>query len=191
MAGFFIVFALIVAGSLVCVSAGIALRFGARRAQAESVAMGAGRAASAAAAPRVDPTVTFGFIIACYGLISLILVSAFPGDLALERTLLTYALLCVGGLIGEISITGTTTQPPSLDALDPTPADLQAGDRRKPISIGLSLALALLLNIALALLICAQGVIDVVPQPKSAASRASELDGIVVVAERVADLNER
>ena len=154
--------------------------------------MGPGRAASAAAPPGVDPTLTFGFIIACYGAIALVLVSALPGDLALERTLLTYALLCAGGLIGEISITGTTTRPQSLDSLDEQDAIEGGGGKRKPISLGLSLALMVLLNLAFALLISAQGVIDIVPQPKSAAGgRAAELDTIVVIAERTPDPVER
>jgi hypothetical protein len=187
--GIFVVFSLIAAGSLVCLSAGIALRIAARKAQAESVAMGPGRAASQPAPVQVDPTMTFGYIIACYGVIALILVSALPGELALERTLLAYALLCVGGLIGEIAMTGTANRPQSLEALD-TGEDVPAP--RKPVSLGLSVALILLLNLAFSLLICAQGVIDIVPPAKSAAAtRGSELDPIVVIAERTQDSFER
>lgn len=186
MVAFLVVFSLIAAGSLVCLMAEVALKLVARRAERESVATGPTRSGAATAPAGVDPVLTFGFIVTCYGAISLVLVSALPGALALERTLLAYALLCVGGLVGEISITGTTTDLPSLDL------DSDEPPQRKPISVGLSLALAVMLNLVFAVLISGQNVIPMVPPAKTnSAARFQEMEPIIVSAERTGRHAER
>ena len=123
----------------------------------------------------------FGFTLACYGAISLVLVSALPGALALERTCLVFAVLCVGGLLSEISNT-TTTKVPSIDRDEDAPAE------REPLSPRLSLTLALMLNLAFAVASSRQGLIQIVPPPKAVAvSRTQEMEPIIVVARRTDD----
>jgi hypothetical protein len=177
---FLVLFSLAAVGSLVCVWADLVLKFLARKSGSETVATGPGRGAPAASAPHGDPVLAFGFILACYGAISLVLVSALPGVLALERTCLAFAVLCVGGLLSEISnTTGTKT---ALDADEDTPAE------RAPLSPRLSLTLALMLNLAFAVVSCGQGLIQIVPPPKDVAvNRAQEMEPIIVVARRSDD----
>jgi hypothetical protein len=176
---FLVLFSLAAVGSLVCVWADLALKFVARKSRSETVATGPGRGASAASAPHGDPVLAFGFTLACYGAISLVLVSALPGALALERTCLVFAVLCVGGLLSEISNT-TTTKLPTLDGDEDAPA------LREPLSPRLSLTLALMLNLAFAVVSAGQGLIQIVPPPKAVAvSRgAQEMEPIIVVARR-------
>jgi hypothetical protein len=179
---FLVIFSLATAGSLVCLSAELLLKFAARKAPSETVAMGSGRGGPAAPMPRVDPVLTFGWVLACYGAIALGLVSALPGALALERTMLAFALLCVGGLVGEIASTGTTARQPALDGDDEPPAE------RKPISLPLSVALMLTLNLTVAVVSAGQGLIEIVPPVTAPASAMTEeLDPIVVIAMRHRD----
>jgi hypothetical protein len=175
---FLVLFSLAAVGSLVCVWADLALKFVARKSRSETVATGPGRGASAASAPHGDPVLAFGFTLACYGAISLVLVSALPGALELERTCLVFAVLCVGGLLSEISNT-TTTKVPSIDGDEDAPAE------REPLSPRLSLTLALMLNLAFAVVSSGQGLIQIVPPPKAVAvSRTQEMEPIIVVARR-------
>ena len=121
MLEFLVLFSLAAVGSLVRLWADLVLKFVARKSRSETVATGPGRGASAASAPQGDPVLAFGFTLACYGAISLVLVSALPGALALERTCLVFAVLCVGGLLNEISST-TTIKAPAHDGDEDTPA---------------------------------------------------------------------
>jgi len=147
---FLVLFSLAATGSLVCVWADLVLKFVARKSRSETVATGPGRGASAASAPHGDPVLEFGFTLACYGAVSLVLVSALPGALALERTCLVFAVLCVGGLSPRLSLT-----------------------------------LALMLNLAFAVVSSGQGLIQIVPPPKAVAvSRTQEMEPIIVVARR-------
>jgi len=178
---FLVLFSLAAVGSLVCVWADLVRGFVARKSRSETVATGPGRGASAASAPHGDPVLAFGFTLACYGAISLVLVSALPGALALERTCLVFAVLCVGGLLSEISNT-TTTKVPSIDGDEDAPAE------REPLSPRLSLTLALMLNLAFAVVSAGQGLIQIVPPSKAVAvSRAQEMEPIIVVARRTDD----
>jgi len=189
---FLVLLSLTAAGSLACLWANLVLKFVARRTRSESVATGPGpgRGASAASAPCVDPVVAFGLTLACYGAISLVLVSALPGALALERTCLAFALLCVGGLLSEIAITATTNPPaPDLDEGGPG-ADASAQHER--LSPRLSLLLTLLLNLAFAVVGSGQGLMPIVPPAKAAsAARTQEMDPIIVVARRTDDSADR
>jgi len=178
---FLVLFSLAAVGSLVCLWADLMLRFVARKSRSETVATGPGRGASAASAPHGDPVLAFGFTLACYGVISLVLVSALPGALALERTCLAFAVLCVGGLLSEISST-TTIKPLAPDGDEDAPA------QRMPLSPRLSLTLALMLNLAFAVVGAGQGLIQIVPPPKTVAvNRTQEMEPIVVVARRTDD----
>jgi hypothetical protein len=181
VAEFLVLFSLAAVGSVMCLWADLVLKFVARKTRSEAVATDPGRGASAASAPQADPVLTFGFTLACYGAISLALVSALPGALALERTCLAFALLCVGGLLSEISST-TTTKPPTLDADEDAPAP------RERLSPRLSLTLTLVLNLAFAVVSAGQGLIQIVPPPKTAsANRTQEMEPIIVVARRTND----
>ena len=181
MPEFLILFSLAAMGSLVRVWADLGLRFFARKSRSETVATDPGRGTSAASAPHADPVLAFGFTLASYGAISLVLVSALPGALAMERTCLTFAVLCVGGLLSEISST-TTTKSPTLDGDDEAPV------LREPLSPRLSLTLALMLNLAFAVVSAGQGLIQIVPPPKAVSvSRSQEMEPIIVVARRTDD----
>jgi hypothetical protein len=177
---FLVLFSLAAVGSLVAVWADLMRGFVARKSRSETVATGPGRGASAASAPHGDPVLAFGFTLACYGAISLVLVSAFPGALALERTCLAFAVLCVGGLLSEISNT-TTAKPPAPDG------DEDAATEREPLSRRLSLTLALMLNLAFAVVSSGQGLIQVVPPSAVAVNRTQEMEPIIVVARRADD----
>ncbi len=177
-------FSLATAGSLVGLSAPVAVKFVARRTQSAPIATAPDRGESAALKPPADPVHRFAFILACYGAIALALVSALPGAFALERTCLTFAMLCVGGLIGEIS----STQPRSASQ-EPTEA---AAAPREPISLRLSLGLTLMLNLAFAVLGSGQGLLEVVPPAQAAsANQRQELAPIVVVAQRKAPFEQQ
>jgi len=178
---FLVIFSVAAAGSLVRLSADPALKFVARKTQGATIATGPAGCESAGPGHQVDSVLTFGFILACYGAMALGLVIALPGPLALERTCLAFALLCVGGLVSEISCTGTTARPPSLDT------DQDEPPQRKPISLRLSVALTLMLNLTFAVLSADQGLIGIAPPRAASASRAQELDPIIVVARRTYD----
>ncbi|HWJ36167.1 MAG TPA: hypothetical protein VNR70_12915 [Steroidobacteraceae bacterium] len=183
MIEFLVIFSVATAGSLVRLSADLGLKFVARKTDSETIATGPGGVESAASGQHVDPVLAFGFVLACYGAIALTLVFMLPGALALERTALAFALLCVGGLVSEISCTGTTTQLPNLDA------DEDAAPPRKPISVRLSVALTFMLNLTLAVLSSGQGLIEIAPQKAGSASHTQELDPIIVIAQRSHDFD--
>jgi hypothetical protein len=88
--------------------------------------------------------------------------------------------LCVGGLLSEISST-TTTKSPALDGDEDAPLE------REPLSPRLSLMLALMLNLAFAVVSSGQGLIQIVPPKAAAANRAQEMEPIIVVARRTND----
>jgi hypothetical protein len=176
------IFSLAAAGSLVCLSADFALKFCARKMQRETIAMGLWRGEPAATAPAVDPVVTFGFIVSSYGAIALALVTALPGALALARTILAFAFLCVGGLISEIS--SACAEPVREAAAE---EEEEAPVQRKPSSVLLSAALTLVLNLAFAVLSSGQGLIDIVPPQQAVGGHAQELAPVVVVAHRTHD----
>jgi hypothetical protein len=155
---FFVLFSLATTGSLVSLAADLALRLIARKTQNEALTTSPGRGGADSPVIDVDPVVTFGFTLAGYGIVALSLVSLLPGPFALERTALAFALLCVGGLISEISTTGTTAQLQNLDLQPEQPP------QRDPISPGLSLALTLVLNLTFAVLSSGQGLLEIVPQ---------------------------
>jgi hypothetical protein len=178
---FLVIFSVAAAGSLVRLSAEPALKFVARKTQGATIATGPGGLDSAGSGQQVDPVLMFGFILACYGAMALGLVIALPGPLALERTGFAFALLCVGGLVREISCTGTTTRLPTLDM------DQDEQAQRKPISLRLSVALTLMLNVTFAVLSSGQGLVGIAPPRAASAGRAQELDPIVVVARRTYD----
>lgn len=176
-------FSLATAGSLVGLSAPTAVKFVVRRTQSATIAIAPVRGDSTSLDPQVDPVYRFAFILACYGAISLALVTVLPGALALDRTGLAFALLCVGGLIGEIAVTRETA------SLGPTE---DAASPRKSISLRLSLGLMLALNLAFAVLGSGQGLLEVVPPAKTAsASHSQELAPIIVVAQRKDPIESR
>lgn len=181
MIDFIVTFSLAAAGSLVCLSAGLVLHLAAGTGQRSTLISGAGRGESTEAPRPVDPVATVAFILVCYGLIALVLSTALPGPLALERTGLTFALLCVGGLIGEISSSASTGRLPE-------PDEQRVSARRKPMSLCLSLALMLVLDLGVAVLTQGQGLIQIVPPPKPVtANRIQELEPMFVVARRTRD----
>jgi hypothetical protein len=169
-------------GSLVRLSASLVLHHFAAKAQSDTITAGLDRGFSAAPAPAVDPVLRFGFILALDGAIVLALMSALPGDLALERTAFAFALLCAGGLIGEIAGSGRTRQMP----------DGEADDEEAPVHAGgtsrlLSAALTLMLNVSFAVLCTGQGLIEIVPPKSVDSGYTQELDPVIVVAKRTRD----
>jgi hypothetical protein len=172
-------------GSLVRLSASLVLHHFAPKSQSDTIAAGPDRGFSAEAAPAVDPVLRFGFILALDGAIVLALMSALPGDLALERTAFAFALLCAGGLIGEIASSRGARQT-NVDADEEAPA------QRGGTSRLLSAALTVMLNLSLAVLCSGQGLIEIVP-PKSleSASYTQELEPVIVVAKRTHDPLQR
>jgi hypothetical protein len=173
-----VIFSLAATGSLVRLSVDFALQFFARKMAAETTVSGPEHSEPQSQA---DPLVAVGLTLTGYGALALGLMLALPGDLTIQRTWLAFALLCVGGIVGEICRTRSTAAPddPELDdeSYDGIPA-----------SVGLSMTLMLAMNLAMALLVSGQGLILIVPpaQPVSEA-QATELDPIVVVAGRGSD----
>lgn len=161
MLAFFVILFTAAGGSVVCLSAAPAFR-----------SLTPGRQDS-------DPILRFGFILAVYGLIAVGLVGALPGALAMQRTALVFALLCVGGLVGEISRTGSTTTLPTMDR-----GGEAVGVSTKPLSPRLSFALMTVLDLAFAVLLFGQGLIDIVPPHSASTPHAQVLEPIVVVAQR-------
>lgn len=174
MAESLVIFSIAAAGSLVRWSADAALRRFAIKEARETVGTVSKFAWSSVSLGTVDPIVRVGFILACYGAIVLVLVSALPGELALQRTGFAFALLCAGGLVGEISGAGVT-QP-----------DAERPGRK---SRSLSLALVLTLNFSIALLTAGRGLIPIVT-PADTAGYTDSLAPVVVVARRNHDALE-
>ena len=180
MAEFLVIFLIVAAGSLVRWSIDMAFKRLAIRATRETLEVVSKGAWTGVPAGGVDPIVRVGFILAGYGAIVLALVSAVPGALALERTALAFALLCAGGLVGEISGAGVTPQTSESD--DVPPRAERGGETSRPLSV----ALALTLNVSIAWLTAGQGLIPLVPH--AATTRYPDrLDAVIVVAKRTHD----
>ena len=164
-------------GSLVRLSVDFALQFVARKMAAETTASGPEHSEPQFQA---DPLVAVGLTLSCYGALALGLILALPGDLAIQRTWLSFALLCVGGLVGEICRTRGSAVPADID-------DDESYDGI-PASVGLSIALTLAMNLAIALLLSGQGLVVIVPPAQPVREeQATELEPIVVVAGRGSD----
>ena len=175
-----VIFLLAATGSLVRLSTEFALQLFARKMASETIA--SGPAQSPDPGLRTDPLVTIGLTLSCYGATALGLILALPGALAIQRSWLAFALLCVGGLIGEICRTSSNI------AVDDPEADDDESHDGIPASVGLSVTLILALNLAIAVLVSGQGLLVIVPptQPVSEA-QTMELEPIVVVAGRGTD----
>ena len=180
MAEFLVIFSIVAAGSLVRWSIDMALKRLAIRATRETLEVVSKGPWSGVPAGGVDPIVRVGFILAGYGAIVLALVSAVPGALALERTAFAFALLCAGGVVGEISGAGVTAQTPDSD--DVPPGAQRGGATSRPLSV----ALALTLNVSIAWLTAGQGLIPIVPHTATS-SYPDRLDPVIVVAKRTHD----
>ncbi len=177
-----VIFSLAAAGCVVRMAAAPMLQLFARRMPNGTIAGGPSHGQSPEATPAVDPVVTFGVTLACYGAIALVLVAKLPGNLASERTYLAFALLCVGGLICEIS----RARAGNFDAeIEDDPVDR---DELSANSVGLSVALMLTLNLAVAVLCSGQGLVQIIPPTASVSDdSAAQLEQIVVVARRTTD----
>jgi len=177
-----VIFSLAAAGCLVRLSTDLVLQHFARKAPSGTIVSGPSFGHAAGSRVKADPVFGVGLTLTCYGAIALGLVVALPGALGNQRTCLAFALLCAGGLIGEISRTGTGAAAGDRDAAEPQPAE------RSPKSIGLSVALMLALTLAIAVLASGKGLIQIVPPPPTANGAAvTELEQIVVVARRGSD----
>lgn len=179
-----VIFSVAASGCLVRLSADLVLQIFARRVPSGTIATGPHQGHTHDQQPKADPLVALGLTLTCYGALALALVSELPGALAFQRTWLVFALLCVGGLIGEISRARSRS-----DAED---SDLEADEfepeERTSGSVGLSVALMLALNLAVAVLSSGQGLIKIVPPPAPVTdNQATELEQIVVVARRASD----
>jgi hypothetical protein len=178
---FMVIFSVAASGCLVRLSTDLVVQFFARKVPSGTIATGPHHGQAPESQPQVDPWVTVGLTLTCYGAIALALVSELPGALAFQRTWLAFALLCVGGLIGEISRTGS--------GVDAGPAesdrDADESEERTSGSAGLSVALMLVLNLAVAVLSSGQGLVQIVPPPAPVSdNQFAELEPIVVVARR-------
>lgn len=178
-----IIFSIAAVGSLVRWSADVALKRHAVRQARETVGSVANPAWSDIPFGSVDPILRVGFTLACYGAIVLVLVSASPGELALERTGFAFALLCAGGLVGEISSAGVTPQPPAVDEVQ------RDAEHARRTSRALAMALTLTLNASIAVLTSGQRLIPIVTLT-SATAQAYRLEPVVVVARRKHDALE-
>jgi hypothetical protein len=186
MIEFLVIFALTAVGSLVRLSSIVTLKLFSPETQGETMAAGPGRSWSTAAAPPADPILRFGLILACDGALVLVLVSAFPGALAFERAGLAFALLCAGGLIGEIAGAGGGPRPAAADG------DAEQSVPDAALSRRLSLSLTVMLNLSLAVLISGRGLVEIVPPTPAASNHPQELESVIVIAERPYDpLDER
>ena len=183
---FMVIFSVAAFGCLVRLSTDLIVQFFARKVPSGTIATGPHHGQAPESQPQVDPWVTVGLTLTCYGAIALALVSELPGTLAFQRTWLAFALLCVGGLIGEISRTGSGVDTGSAESdLD---ADESEAEERTSGSVGLSVALMLALNLAVAVLSSGQGLVQIVPPPVPASdNQSTELEQIVVVARRGSD----
>jgi hypothetical protein len=180
MAEFVVIFSIVAAGSLVRWSIDIAFKRLAAKAAREAVQVVSKGAWSGVSMGGVDPVIRVGFILAGYGAIVLALVSAVPGALALERTAFAFALLCAGGLVGEISGAGVTAQTPAPDAAQQDAG--RPGETSRPLSV----SLALTLNVSIALMTANQGLIQIVPL-SAAPAYSDRLEPVIVVARRSHD----
>lgn len=179
MSELMVVFFLAATGSLVRLSTDFALRLFTRKIGEESIASGPKHADETPSHP--DPLMAVGLTLSGYGAIALGLVLALPGELPVQRTWLAFALLCVGGLVGEICRTRDVACTADPEADD----DAQDG---VPASVGLSLTLMLALNLAIGILLSDQGLVTIVPPgPPIAEGQAAQLEPIVVVAGRGSD----
>jgi hypothetical protein len=189
MAEALVIFSITAVGSLVRWSANIALRRFAINDTRATVGVAAKGDWSNSSVGAVDPVLRVGFTLACYGAIVLVLVSALPGALALERTCFAFALLCAGGVVGEIAGARATAHASTADddeQDDPGPADPYGRTSR-----ALSVALALTLNVSIALMTAGQGLIPIVTRSDTH-GYADRLEPVVVVAKRSHDpLEER
>jgi hypothetical protein len=177
-----IIFCLAAVGCLVRVSTDAVLQHFSRGVPSGTIAAGPHNGSPAGSKPKADPVLGVGLTLTGYGVIALALVSALPGALGDQRTCLAFALLCAGGLIGEISRTGAGPAAGDCDDGGPQP------EGRTPQSIGLSVALMLTLNLAVAVIASGQGLIRIVPPPATANGAViTELEQIVVVARRGSD----
>jgi hypothetical protein len=181
-----VIFSVAAFGCLVRLSTDLIVQFFARKVPSGTIATGPHHGQAPESQPQVDPWVTVGLTLTCYGAIALALVSELPGTLAFQRTWLAFALLCVGGLIGEISRTGSGVDTGSAESdLD---ADESEAEERTSGSVGLSVALMLALNLTVAVLSSGQGLVQIVPPPVPASdNQSTELEQIVVVARRGSD----
>ena len=183
---FMVIFSVAAFGCLVRLSTDLIVQFFARKVPSGTIATGPHHGQAPESQPQVDPWVTVGLTLTCYGAIALALVSELPGTLAFQRTWLAFALLCVGGLIGEISRTGSGVDTGSAESdLD---ADESEAEERTSGSVGLSVALMLALILTVAVLSSGQGLVQIVPPPVPASdNQSTELEQIVVVARRGSD----
>jgi hypothetical protein len=183
---FMVIFSVAAFGCLVRLSTDLIVQFFARKVPSGTIATGPHHGQAPESQPQVDPWVTVGLTLTCYGAIALALVSELPGTLAFQRTWFAFALLCVGGLIGEISRTGSGVDTGSAESdLD---ADESEAEERTSGSVGLSVALMLALNLTVAVLSSGQGLVQIVPPPVPASdNQSTELEQIVVVARRGSD----
>jgi hypothetical protein len=176
----FVIFCLAATGSLVRFSIAFALQFCAKKMRRETMASGPGSSDQPNAS--ADPLVAVGLTLTCYGALALGLILSLPGELAIERTWLAFALLCVGCLVGEISRARATSVDRDPQGERDEPEDVL------PSSVGLSMMLMLVLNLAVAVLCSGQGLVGIVPPAPSAnQAQATELEPIVVVAGRGSD----
>lgn len=180
-----VIFSLAATGCLVGLSMDLAMQFFARRVPRGRTVAGPGHGQAPETQSKVEPLVTLGATLACYGAIAAALVSELPGLLAVQRTGLAFALSCVGGLIGEISRTGSGTDKSDANSDEEANSDEGGARERTPSSVGLSVALMLVLNLAIAVLVSGQGLVQVVP-PRAPVidNQSTELEQIVVVARR-------
>jgi len=182
---FVVIFCVAASGCLVRLSTDLLLQFFARKVPNGTIVTGPHQGQAHESQAKADPVVGLGLTLTGYGAIALALVSELPGALALQRTWLVLALLCVGGLIGEISRAGTASAVSAEN--DPDAADIES-EEPTPRSIGLSVALMLALNVAVAVLLSGQGLVQIVPPAAPvAANQSPELEQIVVVGRRGSD----
>ncbi len=178
---FMVIFSVAASGCLVRLSTDLVVQFFARKVPSGTIATGPHHGQTPESQPQIDPWVTVGLTLTCYGAIALALVSELPGTRAFQRTWLVFALLCVGGLIGEISRTRSGADAGCAES----DLDADESEERTSGSVGLSVALMLALNLAVAVLSSGQGLVQIVPPPAPASdNQSAELEPIVVVARR-------
>lgn len=175
-----VIFSIAAAGSLVRWSVDTGLKRVAIKEARETVEIVSKGVWNTLPAGAVDPVLRVGFTLACYGAIVLALVSALPGALALERTGFAFALLCAGGVVGEISAARDMAQMRNPDDME---LDVSGpGQASRP----LAMALALTLNLSIAVLTAGHGLIPIVTLSQST-ERFDKLEPVVVVARRSHD----
>jgi hypothetical protein len=174
-----VIFSVAATGCLTHLAMDLAVQFFARRMPSGRIAVGPGNGQASRSQAKADSTVTLGATLGCYGVIALMIVTELPGALAVQRTWLAFALMCVGGLIGEISRSGTCKAVEDADA--------EEGEEQEQIpgSVGLSVALMIALNLAVAVLMSGQGLVQLVPPSAPAVdNQSTQLEQIVVVARK-------